>query len=280
MIVSRTHGFVFMHNPKVAGSSVRAVLDKWRDPDVDLFATDPNPTAPLHRVDRAHIGIAEFAANYPDLWAQTRDFPFYVLYRDPFSRFLSSVNEYCRVYGETDIRFAAQAERRNVFFGLIDRLRALGTAEGVMDILELTHFRPQWIYLTPPEGADIRLRAFGLKEIPRFATELSGCIGETVDFGRENGSEQFDLPLPMRRILANNSVKKQLRKLPGAMWAMQQLRQRSAGTPQSGARLSVQERYGLTEAEHQEVETFVQGFYARDLGVISGLAQAAHPVEA
>jgi len=280
MIVSRRHGFVFMHNPKVAGSSVRATLEPWRDPDVDLFETDPDPASPLHRVDRAHIGIAEFARHYPALWDEVRGLAFFVLYRDPFARFLSSVNEYCRVYGETDIRFAAQSERRKVFLDLVARLRELGSAEAVMDILELTHFRPQWIYLTPPEGVDLDLRAFDLKEMSGFAEALSGCIGAPVDFGRENGSEQFDLPRPMRRILANNSIKKQLRRLPGAMWAMQQLRQRSAGTSQSGARLSVQERYGLTEAEHREVETFVQEFYARDLGVISGLAQAAHPVEA
>lgn len=268
MIVSRKHGFVFMHNPKVAGSSVRMVLEEWRDRDVNLFGVDPDPSSPLHEVDRAHIGIAEFARHYPELWAQTKHLPFFVIYRDPFGRFLSSVNEYCRVYGATDIRFAALPERRRVFLRIVERLSALGHAEAVMGSLDLTHFRPQWIYFQPPEGEVLDLRAFDLGEMVQFTRELSSCVGSALDFGRKNSSEQFDLPGPMRRMLANNAIKKRLRELPGAMWAMGQLRRRSGA---AGKGLSVAERYGMSEAEETDLRAFVERFYARDQAVLARL---------
>ena len=268
MIVSRRHRFVFMHNPKVAGSSVRGALEQWRDPDVDLFAVDPDPASPLHRIDRSHIGLAEFEHYYPELWGQVKTLPFFVLYRDSFRRFLSSFNEYCRVYGDTDIRFAATPERRRVFLSLIERLERLGQAEAVMDVLDLTHFRPQWIYIDAPEGAALDLRAFDLSDMAGFTAALSDCIGAPVDFGRENSSEQFDLPGPMRRLLANNAIKKRLRELPGAMWAMGQLRRRSGA---AGKGLSVAERYGMSEAEETDLRAFVERFYARDQAVLARL---------
>lgn len=268
MIVSRKHGFVFMHNPKVAGSSVRQVLDGWRDPEIELFDVDPDPASALHRIDRAHIGIAEFRSYYPDLWSQTKTLPFFVLTRDPLKRFLSSVNEYSRVYGEIDIRFADVPVRRRVLFGLIERLEKLGQTEKVLESLDLTHFRPQWIYLQPPEGERIELHAFDLSDMTRFTSELSSRIGAPLDFGRENSSEQFDLPGPMRKILANNAIKKRLRRLPGTTWAMKRLRGHGARTAQSTERLGMSGRYGLNADETNNVETFVRHFYARDYSVL------------
>ena len=269
-----------MHNPKVGGSSVRAVLEKYRDPDVDLFGIDPEPTSSLHRIDRAHMGIDEFSRFFPDVWQETKSLPYFVLYRDPFKRFLSSINEYCRVYGATDIRFAALPERRRVFLELTERLDRLGRAEAVMDALDLTHFRPQWIYMQPPEGISLRLRAFDLKDMEEFTTELSLCLGAQLDFSRENSSEQFDIPGPLQVVLANNSIKKQLRRLPGATWAMGQLRKRSSGTAQSDRQLSATGRYGLTEAEAQTAESFVARFYARDFAFLEGLSVTPAAVEA
>lgn len=272
MIVSRKHGFVFVHNPKVGGSSVRSVLEALRDPDVDLSNVETDPAARLYGRDRAHIGLAEFIRYFPELWSESKNLPFFVLYREPFGRFLSSVNEFSRVYGATDIRFVSLPERRKAFLDIVERLERLGTAESVMDDVELTHFRPQWIYLLPPDGVAIDLHAFELKDMAQFAARLSECVGEPLEFGRKNSSEQFELPAMMQQVLGRNAVKKRLRQIPGARWAMEWLRGRNLRDSGAGTRLSVGERYGLGEAEQRDVADFVDRFYARDLAVLAGLA--------
>jgi len=147
MIVSRAHGFIFFHNPKAGGTSVRATIERFNDIGFGLWGTDPAQTGG-RRVDRAHLGVDEFAAFYPDLWAAARGGRLFCLYRDPAQRFLSSVSEHSKLHGATDIRFCSEARRTRILFDMIDRLAALGTAESaaVMGAYELTHFRPQWIY--------------------------------------------------------------------------------------------------------------------------------------
>lgn len=276
MIISSSGRFVFMHNPKVAGSSVRTILDCYRDADTDLFDTDPDPFSPTHRTDRAHIGIDEFAHLYPDLWARTKGLPFFALYRAPKDRFLSSVNEYSRVYGDTDIRFAPKEQRADFLSRTWDRLAQKGKAENIMSSLEFTHFRPQWIYMSRENGPTPSVHAYELREFADFTADLSKVCGEPISFPRENSSEQFVVGGAAGKLLGNNAIKKALRRIPGSMLAMQMLRKTSRSDT-SKAALSPTERYGLNAARADELNEFVEMFYSRDIAFIADFKQEIRP---
>lgn len=55
MIISHRHRFVFFHNPKAGGTSVRAALEQFNDIGFGLWGVDEEQTNV--RIDRAHLGI-------------------------------------------------------------------------------------------------------------------------------------------------------------------------------------------------------------------------------
>jgi hypothetical protein len=271
MIISRQYGFVFLHNPKVAGSSVRASLVQYADSRINFFGPDPDTESPLSLIDRAHIGISELAFYYPDIWKDVSRLPFFVLYRDPLNRFLSSVNEYCRVFGDVDIRFAPLSDRKAVFLSLLDKLMDLGIADAVMKDLSLTHFRPQWIYLLPPPHSSLTLHHFNVKNIQAFQQALSDIVSAKIVFRRDNISEQFEVPRFLGRLLSNKKIKQALRGLPGSTYAMYKLRQLNSRKPDHCQLLTLSSRYGLSDDECYEVKSFIASFYARDYEAIYNL---------
>ncbi|WP_417261271.1 hypothetical protein [Celeribacter sp.] len=265
MIVSRELGFVFMHNPKVAGTSVRDVLEPLRDTPFDFANNYPDPLTGERIIDRSHIGIDEFAHFYPDIWQTTLSLPFFALYRDPKSRFLAAVNQYSKMYGDVDIRFADQAKRSAFFKKLLEALDALGVAENAMENHEYAFFRPQWIFLKS-ERADAKnldIRPYPVSAFKDFAADISNILGRDLHFARENSSEQFSVGGPMGAILSNNTIKKSLRRLPGAMTAMSLLR-KSRKTDTERENLQPEVRYGLNDRDLEAFDRFIARFYAKD----------------
>lgn len=270
MIVSRAHGFIFFHNPKVGGTSVRATIERFNDIGFGLWGTDPAQTGG-RRVDRAHLGVDEFAAFYPDLWAACRGSRLFCLYRDPAQRFLSSVSEHSKLHGATDIRFCSEARRTRILFDMIDRLSGLGTAEsdGVMGAYELTHFRPQWIY---GHSADpgVTVEAFPVDRMGAFIGTIAAQTGTDLTPQTRNVREQLDLPGPMAALASSGTLKRAVANLPGIGFVKAQMRRRYAAGPGQGAGEGAGQTSGqgagftLDATQTETVERFVRGFYAED----------------
>jgi hypothetical protein len=127
MIMSNAHKFVFFHNPKAAGTSVREALEKYNDIGFKLWGPNPDQTKG-RMIDRAHIGLDEFAEYFPELWDRAKGYHKFFLYRDPFSRFFSSFAEYSKHYGEVDMRFSTSTRRISSISKMISRLEEIGTA--------------------------------------------------------------------------------------------------------------------------------------------------------
>lgn len=236
MIVSNEKNFVFMHNPKVAGTSVRKVLEPLRDTPFDFANNRPDPLTGERIIDRSHLGIDEFAHYYPSLWQRAKRLTFFALYRDPKARFLAAINQYSKMYGDTDIRFAPLGKRSDFFKRTLEQLEAMGTAEKTMDNHELAFFRPQWIFMesTNPERRDLKVRAYALSEFDEFTRDISMVTGNRLQFPRENSSEQFSVGGLAGAVLSNNQIKKSLRRLPGSAAAMRLLRKSSPDRHQPG----------------------------------------------
>jgi hypothetical protein len=259
MIISHQHRFVFFHNPKVGGTSVRATIEHLHDADEVFWGADPERQgAPL---DRAHLGIDEFAQHYPDLWTQVQGYRMFCLYRDPLGRFFSSLGEYSKLHGEVDTRFAGPAARKAALMAMTRDLETYGTAEVLMDHYPLRHFRPQWIYWTCQSRPDLDITALPVTQIAKLFEEISALSGQELQTAIRNQGDQLDLPGPLAALASSRRAKSLLRGLPGASALKTGLRRAFRGGGSST------DRFGLGPAEQRDMQEFVNRFYARDLAL-------------
>lgn len=97
MIISHEHRFVFIHNPKVAGSAVRKAIEHLHDDEITYWHQKFIPA--LDRVvDAAHLTMHDLTICRPDLMGYT----FFGFYRESYSRYASAFYEYCRQHHPLD----------------------------------------------------------------------------------------------------------------------------------------------------------------------------------
>lgn len=137
MIISSSHRFVFVHNPKVAGSSVRKMLLPFNSSSNELWHQRYIPE--LQRVvDMSHLSADEFEVLRKHRYLGSDDsIPRYFrfgLVRDPYTRFFSALKEYSRQH-EIDVH--SSRERMEEF--ALSRLNSTN----VRYDWTLSHFRPQ-----------------------------------------------------------------------------------------------------------------------------------------
>jgi len=95
MIVSYAKNFVFIHNPKAAGTAFRSAVAPWHDHPMTFWGTAPSPY--LHtQVDLAHLRAWELPIVAPDVFAALHTRPSLAFIRDPLPRFLSACAEHFR----------------------------------------------------------------------------------------------------------------------------------------------------------------------------------------
>ncbi len=120
MIVSLERKFVFIHNPKAAGTSFRIAIESHHDHHRRFWglATDPF----LHtQVDLAHLRTWELAIVAPTLFERLPELRSLVFVRHPVRRFISACFEYFRNF-QKDANFAAldAEEQSRMIHALID----------------------------------------------------------------------------------------------------------------------------------------------------------------
>lgn len=95
MIVSDAKNFVFIHNPKAAGTAFRSAIAPWHDHPTLFWGTAPSPYLRT-RVDLAHLRAWELPIVAPDVFAALQTRPSLAFVRDPLPRFLSACAEHFR----------------------------------------------------------------------------------------------------------------------------------------------------------------------------------------
>lgn len=259
MIISHKHRFVFFHNPKAGGTSVRATIERFNDVGFGMWGVDPERSGPP--VDRAHMGIDEFAADYSELWQKVRGYAGFCLVRDPQARFLSSISEHAKLHGDTDVRFASPEARTDVLKRTLDRLRAFDNAEALMDIYEFTHFRPQWIYWRSSDPA-MKVTPHPVTNMEIFFSEIAKRTGEPIEAQKRNTRESLNLPGPMAALAAHGGLRRALGSFPGMELAKKLVRKQY--TAEGDAR---RESFPMSPDLAAEVSDFVRMFYAQDFKV-------------
>jgi len=133
MIVNHTAKWVFVHNPKVAGTSVRKILLPYNQSHQELWHQRFVPE--LQRVvDMSHLSTEEFEAVCPEVDGTYFRFGFV---RDPYARLYSALKEYSKQHS-VDVH--SNVSRRSEF--ILNKL----TPSGIQYDWSLSHFRPQFMY--------------------------------------------------------------------------------------------------------------------------------------
>lgn len=144
MIVSDRGGFLFVHNPKAGGMSMRAALAPWDDHPGAFDGWRPCP-ALGRRVDRMHLTLGQLRMLEPEIFALLETRFSFGFVRDPYQRLCSAFSQHLTL--NTPILRDSIRGDRDVFFAVLNRFapRALGPHAAPNDV-KLTHFLPQHLF--------------------------------------------------------------------------------------------------------------------------------------
>ena len=90
MIVSDHRKFVFIHNPKCGGTSVRQALMPF-DTTANFFWM--HDTWHGKQIDKAHMPLFLLRSRYPEYFRLLADYVVFAFVRDPYARVVSAFNE-------------------------------------------------------------------------------------------------------------------------------------------------------------------------------------------
>jgi len=166
MIVSSTRSFVFVHNPKAAGTAFRSAIAPFHDHPTQFWGVAPNAyfDAP---VDLAHLRAWELPVVAPDVSATLESGTSLAFLRDPLPRFLSACAEHFRNF-RPRARFHRWGPRGQRL--LIHRLIRSG------EIQARVRWDPHYVHFSPQHW----FTHLGERRIVRHLLPIRG---EREDFG-------------------------------------------------------------------------------------------------
>ena len=250
MIVSNRFGFVFVHVPKAAGSTVREQLSDVDPEAVTLWGRKKHEV--LGDIDLAHLPLTVLRDHFPEYFQAVNDFPSYALVRDPDERFASSISQHVKVHQRRSVRDLSEQELRRTVERVLETLGSSGPALPAM----YAHFTPQSQFVEL--DGEALVHAYAVEHLSAMFEVLSSLTGRRLDASaRANqgftiGSTEFD-----RFARAVNSKLWSVLPLPVYRGMRRGLAPILEGTQRGSTR---QPAAGLS----QEVTSFVHEFYAED----------------
>jgi len=162
MIVSHRHEFVFIHNPKCAGTSFRTHIEQYHD-DTTTFWDITRDAYLGVALDYAHLRLWELQLCHGRLLERLRQYRSVVFVRNPFRRMLSALAQHIGAYRpEFDLDGQDWAGRQRAFRRVIDEL----TFERIMTDFRYVHFSPQHWFVALP-GDDLPWTIVPISEEPQ-----------------------------------------------------------------------------------------------------------------
>jgi len=221
MIICHSKKFVFVHNPKAGGTSINASLRKFHEDEFPMYGFT---TKDGHVINCQHVRFLELRRYFPEKFDQIKNYAWFGLFRDPVSRFISSVQNFEKSYGATEPMFLSNDDIVKLVLRYADKLD-----RSFCEKLEYIMFWPQSGFLTFPDTA-VTTKIFQLEKPAEFVAWISGLTGES--FHLRNSNQTFYVPTPaFLQDILTVKAKQRIRKiLPtpalGALLSLLQVAQR------------------------------------------------------
>jgi hypothetical protein len=174
MIVSHRHAFIFVHNPKAGGMSVRATLKPMDDSEGFFDGWRPYPQEG-RRLDRMHLTLGQLRRHHPETFALFDTLYSFGFVRDPHQRLCSAFSQHLTL-ATPILRDSVRADP-DVFYAVLNRFaqRALSGDAAWHDV-KLTHFLPQSAFFTL-EGREVVREAAHLDRPDTWSPRLTALVG-------------------------------------------------------------------------------------------------------
>lgn len=141
MIISDSRRFIFLHNPKAAGTSIRQTLMNY-DTRQDFFWGLTTGSTLKRPVDKAHMALEDMRILFPGDFNLLNEYFVFLFVRDPLERYVSSFTQYlkqnCR-----QLDYAGRS-RSQLLDMLADFTRNELTFDRIRYDVNFRHFIPQY----------------------------------------------------------------------------------------------------------------------------------------
>lgn len=167
MIVSDSHRFVFVHNPKAGGMTFRTALMPYETRGNKFFEWQ-RVGHKQARIDMAHITLQQLRTYFPEVLDQVAPYYKFGFVRDPYARFFSALSQHLK-QGSAHLRLAVLSEP-DLFYRIAAAFaRACLTDRRLWSDFKLVHFRRQsdFFYLGELRWAD------GILKLEDAAAEIA-----------------------------------------------------------------------------------------------------------
>lgn len=177
MIISDTHQFVFVHIPKCAGTFVRKHL-QFFDSREGKFTGRVNYHPVFGTLDYVHIPLFILKDHFQKEFEAVRDYWSFVVVRDPFARFASSVSQRLKMYSDTPIQKRSLVEIRTSIDESINYLSHQPLSAHLLPP-DYIHFQPQ-IDFIELEGERIVDAIYSVDSIDALLSDVGRRVGQTL----------------------------------------------------------------------------------------------------
>jgi hypothetical protein len=140
MIVSHARQFIFFHNPKCAGTSMRAALAPYHDDPFSFWGIFPAPFFRNH-IDHSHLRLWEMQVLFPHIIRAAQTYRSVIFVRNPYRRFLSAIDEHFKKFQPSaQLEKMSRADQIKTIEAFIERVLNVGL---ITTNFRFIHFSPQ-----------------------------------------------------------------------------------------------------------------------------------------
>ena len=175
MIISDEHGFVFVHIPKCAGTTVRKFLKKFNCRKDTLYGFDNHPD--LGRLDMGHIPLFTLREHFFSDFEALQIYWSFAVVRNPFDRFVSSLSERFKTHKGKSIKQCSEKEIRSA---IRETIEYLTENENCLLSHEFIHFQKQVDYIKL-DGEQIIESLYTIEQIDELVADFQSKIGSRLE---------------------------------------------------------------------------------------------------
>lgn len=175
MIICNKYRFIFVHNPKCAGQTVRFILHRFHDDHDFCSGVYDHPL--LGAVDHTHVTLETLREYFPGIFEKVEQYKTYAVIRDPYQRFISSVFQRLRQYENVATNAIGESELNGKIIEIIENLQK---KNGLCDITYA--FFAKQVDFVELNGRRIVKNVYDISNINLLLQSISSLVGE--DLGR------------------------------------------------------------------------------------------------